>query len=277
LGDTGGSPAVGTLSSSPLTFIYGGSEKMRLTSTGLGIGTSSPGRALELYNSSAAMKFNNGTYNWTIGTGSFIDGSDSFNILSGTLGGVALRVDSSGNLLVGTTSQLASALTTISTSTARYGLAVACTTSNLGNGVAYFQKYDNNSTTSNVFVAFAMNNGSNGQGQINGNGAAQAAFGAYSDSRLKENIVDLPSQLKNVMALRPVEFDYIESEGGGHQIGFVAQEMQTVYPDSIGQRADGMLTVTGWNKTEARLVKAIQELNAEIQSLKAEVATLKGA
>ena len=198
----------------------------------------------------------------------------SIPMVFGTANTERARIDSSGNLLVGTTSTVASALTTLSTSTARYALAAACTTANLGNGVALFQKFDNNSTTSNVLVQFAMNNGGNGQGQINANGSGAAAFGSYSDSRLKENIVDLPSQLSNIMALRPVEFDYIESEGGGHQIGFIAQEMQTIYPDAVGERApDNMLSITGWSKTEARLVKAIQELSAQVTSLQATVET----
>ena len=47
-GNTGGVPAIGTLTSSALIFIYGGSEQMRLTSTGLGIGTSSPSQKLEV-------------------------------------------------------------------------------------------------------------------------------------------------------------------------------------------------------------------------------------
>jgi len=119
-----------------------------------------------------------------------------------------------------------------------------------------------------VFVGFTVNSQGTGSGQINANGANSAAFGSFSDSRLKENIVDLPPQLANIMALRPVEFDYIESEGGGHQISFIAQEMEAVYPDVVGERADGMKTITGWSKTEARLVKAIQELKAEIDTLK---------
>ena len=48
VGNTGGLPAIGTISSSALTFIYGGSEQMRLTSTGLGIGTSSPAQKLHV-------------------------------------------------------------------------------------------------------------------------------------------------------------------------------------------------------------------------------------
>jgi hypothetical protein len=127
-------------------------------------------------------------------------------------------------------------------------------------------KYDNNSTTSQVLMQFVINNGGTGQGQINGNGAGAAAFGSFSDERLKENIVDLPPQLNNIVSLRPVEFDY--KDGSGHQTGFIAQNMQKVYPDAVSENADGMLMLTGWSKTEAYLVKAIQELKAEVDSLK---------
>jgi trimeric autotransporter adhesin len=129
-------------------------------------------------------------------------------------------------------------------------------------------KKANDSTTAQVYVRFLMNAGSTASGQINANGANTAAFGTFSDARLKENIVDLPPQLANIMALRPVEFDYIESEGGGHQIGFIAQNIEKVYPDTVGHRADGMKTVTAWSKTEARLVKAIQEQQKMIEDLK---------
>jgi len=190
----------------------------------------------------------------------------------------AMTLDASGNLLVGTTSQVNNALTTLTSSTARASLSLACTTANQGNNVLYIQKFDNTTTTGTVFVAFAINNGGAGSGQINANGSGAAAFGSYSDSRLKENIVDLPSQLSNIMALRPVEFDYIESEGGGHQIGFIAQEMQTIYPDAVGERVpDNMLSITGWSKTEARLVKAIQEQQSLIQSLTDRLTALEGA
>ena len=104
---------------------------------------------------------------------------------------------------------------------------------------------------------------------IAGNGASSAAFASFSDARLKENIVELPPQLSNILALRPVEFDYIESAGGGHQTGFIAQEIEAVYPDTVGEQLNGMKTLSGWSKTEARLVKAIQEQQAIIESLKA--------
>jgi hypothetical protein len=136
----------------------------------------------------------------------------------------------------------------------------------VGQRAVAISKHDNDSTTSQVFVQFAINNNGIASGQINANGANSAAFGTWSDARLKENIVDLPPQLANICALRPVEFDY---KTGGHQIGFIAQEMQKVYADAVGENKDGMLTITGWSKTEARLVKAIQELTARVAELEA--------
>jgi hypothetical protein len=177
------------------------------------------------------------------------------------------RIDSSGNLLVGTTGLTNNGILTVN------GLARFFGT---GDGSAFaIDKSTSTTTTSQVFAFFTVNNQTTGSGQINANGASQAAFGSFSDVRLKQNIVDLSPQLSNIMALRPVEFDYIESEGGGHQTGFVAQEIETVFSDAVGQRSDGMKTVTGWNKTEARLVKAIQEQQALIQTLTARVAALE--
>jgi hypothetical protein len=138
-------------------------------------------------------------------------------------------------------------------------------------------KYDNNNSTSQRLVGFLINQGANGSGQINANGASQAAFGSFSDVRLKENITDLPSQLVNIMALRPVEFDY--KDGSGHQIGFIAQEVENIYPDLIGDDGNGYLTLSGLGKNEARMIKAFQEfaslVDAKIAALEARVEALE--
>jgi hypothetical protein len=140
----------------------------------------------------------------------------------------------------------------------------------------YISKAENTSTTAQRYIAFNYNNNALGNGQINGNGAGAAAFGAWSDGRLKENIVSLSSELSNILALNPCEFDY---KTGGHQIGFIAQEIEQVYPDAVnyvGEETEEMKTVTGWDKTTARLVKAIQELSAQLDQVKAELNLLKG-
>jgi hypothetical protein len=85
----------------------------------------------------------------------------------------------------------------------------------IGTAALKVGKFDNSSTTSQIFIQFARNNAAFGCGQINGDGSGGVAFGSFSDRRLKENIESLPPQLDNILALRPVEFDFVESEGAG--------------------------------------------------------------
>jgi hypothetical protein len=192
-----------------------------------------------------------------------------------------MRIDSSGNVQIGTTSNFATyggnRLSVVQSSSTNNGSAAALATNysgDLANHAVLVSKYDNDTTTSQRLIGFLINQGASGQGQINANGANAAAFGTFSDERLKENIEDLPLQLNKIMALRPVEFDY---KSGGHQIGFIAQEIREVYPDVVGEDGgeENYLTVTGWSKTEARLVKAIQELKAELDEAKTRIATLE--
>ena len=181
-----------------------------------------------------------------------------------TSGVEAMRIDTSGNVGIGTSSP--SAKVTVSTTTNQPAGDFYTSGGAASTPCMYIKKQPNDGSTSQIYLQFLYNNASSGNGQINGNGSGSAAFGSYSDIRLKENISNLPLQLDNICALRPVEFDY---KTGGHQIGFIAQEMQEIYPDAVGIAADDMLTITGWSKTEARLVKAIQELKAEVDALKA--------
>jgi trimeric autotransporter adhesin len=186
-----------------------------------------------------------------------------------------MTLDASGNLAVGTT-VAGARLIVKSNATAILGFGVyGDTTGDTAYNVAQFGKFDNDTTTSQVFINFVVNNGGAANGQINANGSGAVAFGSWSDRRLKENIIDLPSQLANITALRPVEFDYIESEGGGHQLGFIAQEVEEIYPDLVGERQDGMKTLSGMGKMEARLIKAIQEQQATIEALTARIAALE--
>jgi len=256
-------------------------EQMRLDSSGnLGIGTTSPAAALEISRTSANPTINltavsNGSpvINMTpAGSGvGAIQVAGAFPLTFYTNSSERMRIDSSGNLLVGTTTQFGSSKVTVSSGTIPVAAKVTGTSNQTIFGM-YIIKPDNDTTTSQRFIGFGINNDASGSGQINANGANSAAFGSYSDIRLKENIVDLPSQINNILALKPKEFDY---KTGGHQIGFIAQEMQEIYPDVVGQDETGMMTITGWSKTEARLVKAIQEQQALIESLTQRIATLE--
>jgi hypothetical protein len=261
---------------------------LAVSSGNVGIGTSSPTTRLTISSSgangvdlavdqgnsvaSARLFFSNGTAGQACSI-SNDTGALKFNrsaTAGSSTGTESMRIDSSGNFMVGTTSP------TARLTVAESGNAPASDFYTSGGAVGtpcmYVKKQPNNSSTSQVYIQFLFNNASSGNGQINGNGSGAAAFGSYSDRRLKENISDIPPQLENICALRPVEFDY---KTGGHQVGFIAQEMQEVYPDVVGTASDEMLTITGWSKTEARLVKAIQEQQAMIEELKAKVAALE--
>lgn len=139
-----------------------------------------------------------------------------------------------------------------------------------------FLKSTATNSSSQIFARFYINNYGGGCGSIVGNGSGQAAFASFSDARLKENIEPLSGELDKLMQLKPCEFDF--KDGSGHQIGFIAQEIESIYPDSVsylGDESDEMKMVSGWDKTAARLVKAIQELKAELDATKAELETLK--
>ena len=244
----------------------------------VGIGTASPGGKLDVvggrtFLAAASELYACGVRYVSTGGAFYFGASDGTATPDGVFcqagGSERMRITDAGSLLVGTVTSAGSRFVVSGNgSSNRVAKILGNTAGDVGTAGMLISKFDNNNSTSQVFLQFSINNDSIANGQINGNGANAAAFGTWSDARLKQNIVDLPSQLNFIMALRPVEFDYINSEGGGHQIGFVAQEMQNIYPDAVGKRSDGMLTVTGWSKTEARLIKAIQELKAEIDLLK---------
>jgi hypothetical protein len=187
-----------------------------------------------------------------------------------------MRISSAGNVGINATPSTSYRLLAKTSSAIESALGTQGVTGDTAIQSILVTKFDNDTTTAQNFIQFQVNNGGANCGRITANGANTAAFGSTSDIRLKENIEDLPPQLENILGLRPVEFDYIESEGGGHQIGFIAQEMQQIYPDVVNERGeDDMLMVTGWSKTEARLVKALQEAVAKIETLETKVAALE--
>jgi hypothetical protein len=103
-----------------------------------------------------------------------------------------------------------------------------------------------------------------------GVGYLKAASWNYgSDRRLKENISDVESGLNVVNQLQPKHFDYINGEK--NNVGFIAQDVQEVIPQAVkvNDEKSDMLSL----KTDfiiPYLVKAIQELKAEIDALKAQ-------
>ena len=92
-----------------------------------------------------------------------------------------------------------------------------------------------------------------------------------SDERLKENITDTEHGLETVLKLEAKEFDWIEKNGGKHDIGFIAQQVQEVLPVLVKEveglnGEDAHLTVN-YTQLIPVLVNAIKELNAKVEEL----------
>jgi len=122
----------------------------------------------------------------------------------------------------------------------------------------------------------------NGAYNLQCNGTGVWGAGAYvngSDERIKDNIQPLNSGLDVVKKLNPVTYKYKEtwSKDQSTQTGFIAQELLTalngeVYVDGVVQQGgqEGYYSVAYQNIIPI-LVKAVQELTAEIDSLKAQL------
>jgi hypothetical protein len=275
-----GAVSTGTVPSS-LSFQTGSvspTERMRIDSSGnVGIGKTPTNKLDILASANTGITISNGTM-----TGLFANSADT-SIVVGSQTSHAVNfytnnlprmtLDSSGNAGIGTTSPSATLHSVSTSASTAAGMFQVTATSSTAIPAISVIKQDSLNTTNQTFVQFNIAAGATGSGKINANGANAAAFGTFSDSRLKENITALPSQIDNVCALKPCEFDY--KDGSGHQIGFIAQEMQHIYPDSVGVGDNGMLTITAWSKTEARLVKAIQELKAKNDLLEARLEALE--
>jgi hypothetical protein len=103
---------------------------------------------------------------------------------------------------------------------------------------------------------------------------------SLSDARDKTNISDLPAGLTFVNALRPVAFTWNMRDGGKVDIpdtGFIAQDLKAVQ-EQTGITIPGLVYESNPDSLEASygkllpvLVKAIQELSAEVESLKAQL------
>ena len=104
-----------------------------------------------------------------------------------------------------------------------------------------------------------------------------AAWQSTSDERLKTDIKDLDSTEK-LMQLRPRDYLWKSQETSDtpdkRNFGFIAQEVQEVFPDLVGVSPDGMFSVE-YTGLIAPLVKAVQELKAELDAAKVKIAALE--
>ncbi len=210
-----------------------------------------------------------------------------------------VRITSNGGLLANTTAATAASVVhELRTPTAyddgKWTLKLMGTSTNTDGTGPYglFVNYpnatpDNNSTNDFFFASDATA----GRFIIISSGDFWSADGGWvdSDETLKENIVDASNKLADVEKLKVRNFNWKESHHPSRAdkklIGFVAQEMEAVFPGLVDehdinpQGRDGTPNLKKGVKTTALipiLTKALQELSAKVTALEARVTTLEG-
>jgi len=266
----------------------GGTERARVDSSGnmslgvtsvsgfdtgadnLVVGGGSGSNGITIYSGSTAagtINFANGNSGSAIYAGG-INYNHNTNVMSfyTTDGTGRMRIDGSGNILVGTGSQLLGTNSRFNVSfnnSTDYGMVMKAQSSG-GFGCIYF-----------------VNSSGTVQGSITSTGSGATNYNTSSDYRLKHDIQPMTGALTKVMSLKPVTYKWNGDNSDGE--GFIAHELAEVCPQAVtGEKdavnEDGSIRPQGIDTSflVATLTAAIQELNAKVDAQAAEIAALKG-
>jgi len=277
-------------------FFTNGNERMRITSSGnVGINNSSPSS----YNSDGrnlVVGSGSGSQGLTIASGTsgygniyFADGTSGNALYSGmlsyyhadnhmqfrTASEERMRIDSSGNVYMGTTSD------PVGLSAARLhakgtgGNAFAATVDTAG-----FTAYAL-STISGGYAMWMYNTSTSQQVGSIYVGHAGVTYNTTSDYRLKENVVDLTAAIPRLKTLPVHRFNFLADKETTVD-GFLAHEAQLVVPESVTGThnevdSDGNPVYQGIDQAKLvpLLTAALQEAIGRIETLETKVAALE--
>lgn len=166
--------------------------------------------------------------------------------------GERARIDSSGNLLVGTTS-------------AGYQNANSCSLEYSGYSVI---SHAAGSSSGNLYVAFGY--AGNGIGSITQNGTTAVSYNTSSDYRLKNIAGPITNSGAYIDSLNPVEGTW--KADGSTFVGLIAHEVQEVSRTQVatGEKDGAEMQAMDYSNSEL-----IANLIAEVKSLRARVAALE--
>jgi hypothetical protein len=259
----GGATALTLLATGAATFSSGigtlgytaSSSYAALFNGSVGIGTTSPSEKLDVIG--GALAAGNGTIRTGITYSSLglIGTFTNHDLGVITNGAERMRITSGGDVAIGDTTASGYKMKIQNAAGSPYGLSIRYSgaSPNSGGDNQFLICQD---TTNDKLIIW-----SNGT-VVNRTGS----YGTISDVTLKQNIVDTTPKLKDLNKLKVRNFNFIGEDL--KQIGFIAQEIEQVFPNMVETDKDGLKSV----KTTIlipMLVKAIQEQQAQIEELKA--------
>ena len=197
----------------------------------------------------------------------------AFMTSTGNATAEAMRIDSSGNLLVGTTSANA---------TEKFNATSASTE------VAFFQNSSNTSGYSGIRSQIGSGGSNTSTWHYRGETRGYANWYLYgngttsysSDIRLKKNVQTARGYLEDLNKLRVVKYQWKGEDPDCQQVelGLIAQEVEEVFPNLIQEHEiEGVGNIKHIKQSVLpfMMLKAIQEQQAIIEALTARVVALE--
>jgi hypothetical protein len=242
-----------------------------ITGTGnVGIGTASPAEKLDVVG--GALAAGNGTIKTGITYSSLgLIGTFSNHDLGIISNGTErMRITSGGHVLINRTNISSAALA--GSATLQVNNEFISTGTNAG---LFWENRSGGVTTSSNWYGWyttagtiLLYNGSANAASIN---PSTGAYTALSDENKKKDFEESTIGLNEVLNLKPTLYRMKDDESEGEkELGFIAQEVKEFIPQAYveGGEEDAKFIGLNYNAIVAALVKSVQELKAEIDSLK---------
>jgi Chaperone of endosialidase len=257
-----------------LTIQSAGTNVATVTATGLGVGTTAPAYPLDVQTSAGRFQVQPlggsslSLYNGASGGNIALDSSGGITLFKQN-GTESMRIDSSGNLIVGS-----NVSTTAKGNISLWG--AGSTQTNI-----YLQKYAQvegyfgfaSGSSSNLYVNTGATFGSTGVYMTNGG----TSWTSNSDERLKENLVPITDAVNKVNTLRAVTGNLISDEKKTKRPYLIAQDVQKVLPEAVSTNEIDGTEYLGVSYTDVipLLVASIKELKALVDTQAQEIAALQ--